>query len=93
MTAAAADVHRAPVVEESLASKVLRFVAKTPVHLLLAFIGLLWLIPTIGLFLTSLLPAADFAPPLSRWELTLSTPHDDPCRKRGRRRVAWWIWA
>jgi alpha-glucoside transport system permease protein len=78
MTAAAADVHRAPVVEESLASKVLRFVAKSPVQLLLAFIGLLWLIPTIGLFLTSLLPAADFGttgwwkiiskPSLATWE-------------------------
>jgi alpha-glucoside transport system permease protein len=60
MTAAAADVGRAPVLEESVAAKALRVIAKTPVHLFLAFIGLLWLIPTIGLFLTSLLPAADF---------------------------------
>jgi len=78
MTAAAADVRRAPVVEESAATKALRLVAKTPVHLFLAFIGLLWLIPTIGLFLTSLLPAADFGttgwwkifskPSLTTWE-------------------------
>jgi alpha-glucoside transport system permease protein len=72
MTAAAADVHRAPVVEESRASKVLRWVAKTPVNFLLAFIGLLWLIPTIGLFLTSLLPAADFG--TTGWWKIISKP-------------------
>jgi alpha-glucoside transport system permease protein len=72
MTAAAADVHRAPVVEESMASKVLRWVAKTPVNFLLAFIGLLWLIPTIGLFLTSLLPAADFG--TTGWWKIISKP-------------------
>jgi alpha-glucoside transport system permease protein len=60
MTAAAADVRRAPVVEESTAAKILRVAAKTPVQLLLAAIGVLWLVPTIGLFLTALLPAADF---------------------------------
>jgi alpha-glucoside transport system permease protein len=60
MTAAAAEIRRPPVVQESVAAKIGRLVAKTPVHLFLVAIGLLWLMPTLGLFLTSLVPAADF---------------------------------
>lgn len=37
--------------------RVLRGAARAPMHLGLAFIGLLWLTPTVGLLLTSLLPA------------------------------------
>ena len=33
-------------------------IAKAPIHLFLLFIGILWLIPAAGLFVTSLLPAA-----------------------------------
>jgi alpha-glucoside transport system permease protein len=40
---------------------VLRFVAKAPIHLLLMVIGALWLVPTVGLFITSILPASDLA--------------------------------
>ncbi len=36
-------------------------VAKTPVHIALAILGLLWLIPTLGLFITSILPASTLA--------------------------------
>ena len=36
-------------------------IAKAPVHLVLSFIALLWLIPTAGLFITSLLTPADQA--------------------------------
>jgi alpha-glucoside transport system permease protein len=78
MTAAAAEVPRPPVVEESVAAKIGRVAAKAPVHLFLVAIGLLWLLPTLGLFLTSLLPAAQFGqtgwwkiiskPSLSTWE-------------------------
>ena len=32
--------------------------AKAPIHLFLLLIGILWLIPAAGLFVTSLLPAA-----------------------------------
>ena len=46
MTAAAAEVVRPP---DTVAGKILRVVAKAPVHLVLAFIGILWLIPTLGL--------------------------------------------
>jgi alpha-glucoside transport system permease protein len=55
MATAAAEAGRAPVVEESFATRILRFVGKTPVHLLLIFVALLWLMPTIGLFLTSII--------------------------------------
>jgi alpha-glucoside transport system permease protein len=48
------------VVEESAATKILRVVGKAPVHLVLVFIGVLWLVPTFGLFLTSLMSPADF---------------------------------
>ena len=44
---------------EPMSARILRFVTKTPVYFVLAFIGLLWLVPTLGLFFTSLLePAA-----------------------------------
>jgi alpha-glucoside transport system permease protein len=59
MTAATAEAARPPVVEESTAGKVLRWLGKAPVHILLVFIGLLWLVPTIGLFMTSLFAPED----------------------------------
>jgi alpha-glucoside transport system permease protein len=56
MATAAAEAHSRPVViEESLAAKIVRVAAKAPVHLILVFIGLLWLVPTLGLLFTSLL--------------------------------------
>jgi len=78
MTTATAEVHAPTIVEESIAAKIGRLVAKTPVHLFLMAVALLWLVPTLGLFLTSLLPAADFGqlgwwkivskPSISTWE-------------------------
>ena len=41
---------------ESVAATLLRALAKTPLQILLAAIGLLWLVPTIGLFVTSIVP-------------------------------------
>jgi alpha-glucoside transport system permease protein len=57
--AAVAEVT-APTIEESVAAKILRFVGKLPVQLFLAAVGLLWLVPTLGLLVTSLLPANHF---------------------------------
>jgi alpha-glucoside transport system permease protein len=37
-----------------------RWVSRTPLHIFLVVVGLLWLVPTIGLFLTSLLSAEDY---------------------------------
>jgi alpha-glucoside transport system permease protein len=55
MTAVAAEL---PVQRESVAARVVRVLLKAPVNLLLMVVGLLWLVPTIGLFITSILPAS-----------------------------------
>jgi alpha-glucoside transport system permease protein len=67
MATAAAEV-RTPVVQESFATKILRVVAKAPVHFVLVVVGLLWLVPTLGLFLTSLFSPTDVNS-LGWWEI------------------------
>ena len=58
-------------VAEPMSSRIVRFLTRTPVYLLLAFIGLLWLVPTLGLFFTSLLePSAISA--TGWWEVITS---------------------
>jgi alpha-glucoside transport system permease protein len=47
-----------PVQRESVAARVVRVLLKAPMNLLLMVVGLLWLVPTIGLFITSILPAS-----------------------------------
>jgi len=42
---------------ESRSSRIVRRLSKAPLNMLLAFIAVLWLVPTFGLFLTSLMPA------------------------------------
>ena len=61
MTAATAEAEaaRPPVIEESTAKRVLRWLGRAPIHILLVFVGLLWLVPTIGLFMTSLFAPED----------------------------------
>jgi alpha-glucoside transport system permease protein len=56
--AAAAPALEIPAPRDRTSAKILRAVAKGPVHLVLAALGLMWLIPTIGLFITSILPAS-----------------------------------
>jgi alpha-glucoside transport system permease protein len=57
--AAAAESVRVPSPRESTAAKIGRALAKTPLQILLIVIGLLWLVPTVGLFVTSILPATE----------------------------------
>lgn len=45
---------------ESRSARILRFAARTPVHVCLIAIALLWLVPTVGLFLVSLMTPADY---------------------------------
>lgn len=45
---------------DRVAARIGRFAAKAPMQILIAAVGLLWLVPTLGLFLTSILPAQDF---------------------------------
>ena len=62
MAVAEARVRVAPpVVEEGVARKIVRMLGKAPVHIALVFIAVLWLVPTIGLFLTSLMSPADIS--------------------------------
>jgi alpha-glucoside transport system permease protein len=68
MATAAAEVRRAPVVEESVAAKIIRVAGKAPVQLLLVVVGLMWLVPTLGLFLTSLFSPTDVNS-LGWWEI------------------------
>jgi alpha-glucoside transport system permease protein len=58
--------------DETAAQRVLRIAAKAPVHIILVIIGVLWLVPTLGLFFTSLLEPA--AVGSSGWWEILSTP-------------------
>ena len=50
-----------PVETETAGARIVRFLATTPVQLFLIFFGLLWLVPTFGLLLTSLLSPTDFS--------------------------------
>ncbi|HXL43080.1 MAG TPA: carbohydrate ABC transporter permease [Gaiellaceae bacterium] len=68
MATAAAEVRRGPVVEESVAGRILRVLGKAPVHFVLVLVGLLWLVPTLGLFLTSLFTPTDVNS-LGWWEI------------------------
>ena len=67
MTAATAEVQR-PVVEERFSTKLVRFLSKAPVQILLVVVGILWLVPTVGLFLTSLFSPTDVNS-LGWWEI------------------------
>ena len=58
--------------QEGTGARILRFLAKTPVHILLIAVGLLWLVPTFGLFITSLLAPEDFQS--EGWWQIFSTP-------------------
>ena len=58
---ATAVEHQPVVVEERTGAKIVRALGRAPVHLVLLLIGILWLIPTAGLFVTSLLTASDQA--------------------------------
>ena len=56
MTTVSAEAGAPPVIlEESTGSRLIRLAAKAPVYILLVAVGLLWLVPTFGLFLTSLI--------------------------------------
>ena len=43
----------------TISGRISRFVSKSPVHIVLGLIGLVWLVPTIGLLITSFRPSSD----------------------------------
>src|SRR5215472_11709274 len=57
---------------DTVSAKIVRFTLKVPVQLGLIVLGLLWLIPTLGLFLTSILPAQAFT--VKGWWQIFSKP-------------------
>jgi alpha-glucoside transport system permease protein len=57
---------------DTASAKILRFVMRAPVNIVLIVLGLLWLIPTLGLFLTSILPAQAFT--VKGWWQIFSNP-------------------
>jgi alpha-glucoside transport system permease protein len=57
---------------EPMSTRIVRFLARTPVYLFLAFVGLLWLVPTLGLLFTSLLPRSLIS--TTGWWKVLSDP-------------------
>jgi alpha-glucoside transport system permease protein len=70
------EADAAPIVRdpsEALPARIGRFAAKLPLQIFLLAIGVLWLMPTIGLFLTSLLSPADFDN--NGWWKVISHPH------------------
>jgi alpha-glucoside transport system permease protein len=69
----AADQHQIARPPDSIAAKIGRAVTHAPVHLALAFIGVLWLVPTIGLFLTSLMEPDVIG--TTGWWKVFSEPH------------------
>ncbi len=72
-----AEGAAAPVVvadpNERVAARLGRFATRLPVHIFLAFVGVLWLVPTIGLFLTSLLSPSDYVS--NGWWKVIAHPH------------------
>jgi alpha-glucoside transport system permease protein len=65
----APSATQAEIVEpESLSTRVVRLLGKTPVYVFIALVGVLWLVPTIGLLLTSLLEPASIST-TGWWEL------------------------
>jgi alpha-glucoside transport system permease protein len=59
MTTVTATADGPVIVPESTAQKIVRYLGKTPVYIVLVFLGLLWLVPTLGLLLTSLVVPAE----------------------------------
>jgi alpha-glucoside transport system permease protein len=62
-----------PALAEPRSRKIVRVLAKSPVQFALLVLGLLWLLPTFGLLITSLLSPVDFQ--VKGWWQVFSAPH------------------
>ena len=74
MAATAAEPRPVAVVQEPLSTRILRVLAKAPLQILLVIVGLFWLVPTIGLFIISLMDPADLAS--NGWWTFLTKPSE-----------------
>jgi alpha-glucoside transport system permease protein len=59
--------------EGAASARILRVLSKAPVNIVLLLIGVLWLVPTIGLFITSLMTPDEFNN--NGWWKVISHPH------------------
>jgi alpha-glucoside transport system permease protein len=57
--------------EDTVSARIVRGLNKTPIHIALAIVALIWLVPTVGLLITSFRPRSDIAS-TGWWEI-LST--------------------
>jgi alpha-glucoside transport system permease protein len=55
-TLESAEARREP---RTMSERIVRFLGRTPIHLALGFIALIWLLPSVGLLITSFRPRAD----------------------------------
>ena len=69
---AATETVRLPARREPVSAKIVRSVGKLPLQIFLAVVALLWLVPTIGLFITSIQPSSEIA--TSGWWKLFSHP-------------------
>ncbi len=58
----------------SIAARIVELVARTPLHILVIAIGIVWLVPTFGLFVSSFRPAQAIAS--TGWWTALVPPYD-----------------
>jgi alpha-glucoside transport system permease protein len=73
MATAAEVLTRTTVLTEPRSRKILRVLAKSPIQFALLVLGLLWLLPTFGLLITSLLSPLDFQ--VKGWWQVFWAPH------------------
>ncbi len=69
---AATETVRLPARRDPVSAKIVRSVGKLPLQIFLAVVALLWLVPTIGLFITSIQPSSEIA--TSGWWKLFSHP-------------------
>jgi alpha-glucoside transport system permease protein len=69
MTTQAAELVRPK--PSTLAGRIVEFISKWPVHIVLVFVALVWLVPSVGLLITSFRPRGDIAS--TGWWETFST--------------------
>jgi alpha-glucoside transport system permease protein len=72
MATVAAEVDRELVDHDTTAQRIIRGLARAPVHIVLVVLGLLWLVPTFGLLLTSLIVPSEVGS--VGWWKVFSTP-------------------
>jgi alpha-glucoside transport system permease protein len=59
MTAGALQNTTAGSVPRTTSERIARFVSRSPVHIVLGIIGLIWILPSVGLLITSFRPSSD----------------------------------